>query len=125
MNLYVATSFKNIPEARAVMDALKAAGHRITHDWTYEALDPSWSPEQQDAYLQVCGAEDAAGVHKADALVLINHPELRDAMAEFGMALGQDKAVFVLYPGRRASVFFHRTTLCESLAELLPHLEEA
>lgn len=119
MNVYVASSFKNIPEAREVMDGLQAAGHRIVHDWTRESVDPSWTPKVQDAYLQNCGGDDFKGVLRADAVVLVNHPEARDAMTEFGIALGAGKTVFVLYPERRTSVFFHRAILCKSFTELL------
>lgn len=122
MKIYVATSFQNIPEARAVMDILRKAGHVITHDWTSEAIDPAWPKEQQDEYLQTCGASDYRGVCDSDAVVLINHDKSRDAMAEFGMALGMDRLVFVLYPERRLSVFFHMARLCNSIPELLTAL---
>jgi nucleoside 2-deoxyribosyltransferase len=117
--IYVATSFANIPEARDVMSLLREVGHDITWDWTSEALDPSWPKAQQDAYLQKCGAADYQGVVNADALVLINHDKARDAMTEFGVAIGLGRPVFVLYPERRSSVFFHRATaLCATMDEL-------
>lgn len=124
MKIYVATSFQNIFEARAVMDLLKREGHTITHDWTQEQVNPDWPQAQQDAYLQRCGATDFDGVVSADALVLINHKASRDAMAEFGVALGLSKAVYVLYPERRTSVFFHRASLFASLPALLDELED-
>jgi hypothetical protein len=124
MRVYVATSFKNIPEARAVMKALTEAGHTVTHDWTLEQVDPSWAPERQAAYLQECGAADYEGVRRADALVLLNHAESRDAMTEFGIALGAGIPAFVCRADRRMSVFFHRAyRLCNSTAELLRELE--
>jgi hypothetical protein len=119
VKLYVATKFENAPEAREVMAVLTAAGHTITHDWTKEAVDPSWTPAQQYVYLQTCGAADLVGVENADALVLVNHPYLRDGMAEFGYAMGLGKDVFVLYPERRSSVFFHRAWLADSMEELI------
>lgn len=119
MKIYVATSFANIPEAREVMARLRAAGHVITHDWTTEAPDPAWCAPERDAYLDKCGAADYQGVVDADALVLINHPLARDAMAEFGIALGLGRPTFVLYPDRKPSVFFHRAAaLCASVDEL-------
>lgn len=122
MRLYIATSFQNIPEARALMDILTRSGHQVSHDWTQEAIDPAWPKEQQDSYLQQCGANDYRGVCSADAVVLINHEKARDAMAEFGIALGMDMRVFVLYPARRSSVFFHMAKLCETIPELLNDL---
>lgn len=108
MRVYVATSFQNIAEAREVMTALRILGHSITHDWTNEAVDPSWPEWQQAEYLQECGSHDYRGVIDADCLVLINHEKSRDAMAEFGIALGRGIPVVVLFPERRSSVFFHR-----------------
>jgi hypothetical protein len=122
VKVYVATSFQNIPEARAVMQALQEAGHTITHDWTREKIDPAWSQERQEQYLQQCGSRDFDGVERADVLVLINHSASRDAMAEFGMALGRDQLVYVLYPDRRTSVFFHKARLCSSVPQLLNQL---
>lgn len=122
MRLYVATSFSNIPEARRVMATLREAGHTITHDWTHEKLDPAWPKAQQAEYLQSCGARDFLGVTQADVVVLVNHAKSRDAMAEFGVALGLGKKVVVLYPERRSSVFFHRAVCVASVLELLTAL---
>lgn len=122
MKLYIATSFLNILEARAVMMSLRQAGHTITHDWTRESVDPTWPADRQDAYLQRCGSEDYAGVLAADAVVLVNHAASRDAMVEFGVALGQRLPVYVLYPERRGSVFFHRAHLCADLPDLIVRL---
>lgn len=109
MRVYVATSFKNIPEARAAQQALREAGHEITHDWTTKALDPAWPEWKREDYLRTCGDEDLAGVLSADVFVLINHEALRDGMAEFGVALGRGIPIVVVFPDRRSSVFFHRT----------------
>lgn len=122
MKIYVATSFQNIPEARDVMAALKAAGHSITFDWTHEKIDPAWDVARQERYFQTCGQNDFQGVSDADAVVLVNHTLARDAMAEFGIALGMGKPVLVLYPERRASVFFHRASLCATLEDAVTRL---
>lgn len=123
MKIYVATSFKNIPEARQVMAALRKAGHEISHDWTNEAVDQAWPLARRLAYLRKCGSADYAGVQAADAVVLINHDLARDAMVEFGLALGMSKPVFLLYPERRTSVFFHfAKAWCFSVNDLLAAL---
>lgn len=123
MNIYVATAFPNLPEARGVMACLRDHGHTISHDWTGERIDPSWPLERQHAYLQECGAADLRGVLNADALVLVNHELSRDAMTEFGVAIGVGIPVYVLYPDRRASVFFHKAHLCSSVPALLQALK--
>jgi nucleoside 2-deoxyribosyltransferase len=122
MKVYVATSLQNKTEARALMEILREAGHVVTHDWTLEEVQPDWSEQYAADYLQRCGAQDFAGVVKADALVLINHEASRDAMAEFGIALGKGIPVFVLHAERRGSVFFHRATLTSGIDQLLAAL---
>lgn len=101
------------------MAALIEAGHLITFDWTQESLDPAWPQDQQDAYLQECGARDYIGVRSAQVVVLVNHAASRDAMTEFGIALGKGTPAYVLYPERRSSVFFHLAVLCADLPELI------
>lgn len=125
MKVYVASAFGNREEVKQVMAALRILGHKITHDWTNEAIDPAWPREQQETYLQDCGASDLAGVLAADVLVLVNHQDCRDAMTEFGIAIGVRAKTYVLYPERRNSVFFHRAVLCSSIPELLGELEYA
>ncbi len=119
MRVYVATAFANLDEARDVMSALRAAGHTITYDWTRDLADPSQTPAQQYAHLQACGANDFRGVVAAQAVLLINHQEARDAMVEFGIALGLRTPVWVLYPFRRPSVFFHQAALYHTLADVI------
>lgn len=106
MKFYVATAYGNRAEARAWMDFLESKGHTITHDWTGKAVDPAWPQDVKDEYLDRCGADDLNGVSNADCVLFINHAECRDAMAEFGMALGFGIPVIVVYPKRRSSVFF-------------------
>lgn len=119
MKVYVASSFLNIEETRKVMAYLTSLGHEITHDWTTKAVDKSWPLDRQAAYLQACGGEDYIGVKMADCLVLVNHEKCRDAMAEFGLAMGMRKKIIVLFPSRRESVFFH---LADAQAENLQTL---
>lgn len=105
--IYVATSFKNIPEARQVMRLVEEAGHEISHDWTWESVDESWDEETKREYLVKCGDRDYLGVTTADIVVFLNHELAHDAMAELGIALAKGKHVIILYPERRSSVFFH------------------
>lgn len=106
MKIYVASAFANKDEAREVMAILRAIGHEITHDWTEKELDTSWPKYTQDNYLLECGVRDWEGVMSADALVLVNHEKCRDAMAEFGMAIGAGKPAIVYHSERRGSVFY-------------------
>jgi len=126
MRVYVATAFKNIPEARAVIQLLRGVGHDITHDWTNETLE-GIPAAQQSAYLDRCGASDYRGVMTADAVVLICHPDMRDARVEWGMALGRGIPSVVVYPDRlpSRSVFENMPGVRKvgSLPELLDALQ--
>ena len=122
-NLYVATAFGNRAEAKELMERLRTEGHTISHDWTGENVNPAWSLGIQSQYLQACGAADFRGVVEADAVILINHPECRDAMTEFGIALGRGIPVFVLHPDVKLSVFFHRAAAIGDVVDLFMWLE--
>jgi hypothetical protein len=128
MRLYVAGSFRDTANVRDVMKALKLAGHVISHDWTEkEALECGYqegTPEHQ-AFLYACGREDLEGVRSAEGLVLVGHELCRDAMAEFGMALGFGLPCWVLWPERRRSVFYTCDNVVRvgSVPELLREVE--
>jgi hypothetical protein len=109
MKIYVASSYRNIAETREVIAALRSDGHEITHDWTERGLEKAGLVEgttEADTFLEECGREDFIGVQACEALVLLAHPECRDALVEFGMALGMGKFVVVVNPERRRSVFY-------------------
>ena len=122
MRIYVATSYKNIQEAQELMKALSDDGHTITHDWTNRIVDTFKPITEQEAFLDSCGQEDYLGVEGADAVVLINHELARDAMVEFGMAIGRDQLCYVLHSHRRYSVFFQYAQQPKSIKELLEWL---
>lgn len=111
--LYIATAYGNRAEAQALQALLKAQGHTLSHDWTTQT-DPT-----------VAGLEDFNGVMKADCLVVIAHPEMRDTLAELGIALGSGKAVYVLGAERaKRSVFYPLCVLVTGVAELVEVLRD-
>ena len=106
MKVYVAGKFEDRFEIRTVMNRLRAVGHEVTHDWTYE--DPG--DLQGDAlasFLTHCAEADMNGVLEADILVLINHKLAFGAAAEMGMAIAWGKVVYVVGPEIRDNIFFH------------------
>jgi hypothetical protein len=120
MKIYVASAFSNIPEVEEVVALLEAIGHKITHDWTKERCLDEWTEEEKVDYLAKCGAADARAVRACEVLVLVNHEDSRDSMAEFGMAFGMGKQIVVFHPERRGSVFFHEPGV--HLAATMPEL---
>jgi hypothetical protein len=105
MKVYVATSFLNIPEARAVMELCIQLGHTITHDWTHESIQ-GLDKEAAELYLDKAGKSDFLGVCNADCLILIVHSAGRDCYTEWGVALGRNIPSIVLYPHRRPRSIF-------------------
>lgn len=67
MNLYLASSSKNIPATRAAMQKLRDAGHVITYDWTLDAENPD--PNKAPDYF---AARCIQGVEQADCLIFLH-----------------------------------------------------
>lgn len=104
MRVYVASKFENTEEVHRVMDALKAAGHTITHDWTHENPGNREGAEKT-AFLVECATKDMEGVQTADALFLINHPNGKGMWTELGMAIAWNIPVFFACPERAYNIF--------------------
>lgn len=124
MKFYVATSMHNKSAARAAMDLIEASGHEVTHDWTWEdASSFTQGTPVFEAYLEHCGRQDLRGVQKADAVIVLAHPEMRDTRAELGIALGMGKPVFIVEPGKTHSVFYFACIRVPSVVHALSLLE--
>lgn len=92
MRAYVAASSREIPRARAAMDALRAAGVRITHDWipSVEAAFAAGITEAKadDARAYEAASADMRGVVTADVLVFLAPTDTsKMAWSELGAAL--------------------------------------
>src|SRR5262249_35276293 len=74
---YVAGAAVEMDRAKRVMDALRAAGHTITHDWSVQieeerALNPGRREDELPDDLAAKHARvDLAGVKAADIFVLV------------------------------------------------------
>lgn len=107
MKVYTASRFGNYRVVRAFNDALRAAGHEVTHDWTRTsefdlAGDPIFGDGtglSRDMQAQHATA-DLDAVAAADAVVLLPMPDMGGAYIEIGYALAHDKHVFVAGPVR-------------------------
>lgn len=86
MKIYVATKWEERFYARQVMDALVAAGHTITYDWTH---GEQISREQAEL--------DKRGVMTADALVVIAERDLayKGTYVEFGIAVARGIPIYI------------------------------
>lgn len=106
MRVYVAAKFEEKARAQATMRQLKAAGHIITHDWTAEDDTNIVDDPAKQKYWGICGEQDINGVLAADAVVVLNHPELYGGMVEVGAALAFALPVIVVGADIRNTVFW-------------------
>jgi hypothetical protein len=124
MNVYVASSFKNKDAVRKVFGALYASGHTVAHDWTALNADGMYG-YTLEVFLETCGKNDYFGVMRADAVILLAHEDMKDALAEMGVALGAGKPVIVVDAERKHSVFYGLCKRVGSVAEAIKALEES
>lgn len=99
MNVYVAGRWTRRAEAWAVMRALEARGHRITHDWTVKEDNAEMPEGERQDYYALCAAADVDGVLDADAFVLLHDDACRGAFVELGIALAHGVRVIVVGGG--------------------------
>lgn len=105
MKIYVAASSKEIPRARAVMDALEKVGHTITHDWT-TSVD-MYRDDVTESQLTVCAIDDYYGVVWADCLLLLAPmTPSTGSWVELGLALAANKRVIVAGGNAKQCIFF-------------------
>lgn len=90
MKFYIATRLENHAQHNRVRDALVAAGHQITYDWT--AHGPVWRAGL-DRIREVAVLE-RKGVRDADFVVVLL-PGGRGTHAELGMALAYQTPCYV------------------------------
>lgn len=123
MKIYIASAFGNKEEVQHLRDLLIAVGHRITRDWTVEETPQNpMTPGEREAFDHECGRLDAAAVNEAEALVLIQHPETKNAQVELGIALGRKIPCAILHDERKPLIFSGLCRRFNSEAEVLQWL---
>ena len=96
MKVYVAASSQEMPRAKAVITAIREAGHEITHDWV-AVIEQVGSANPEHATVEdqrKWSKEDLDGAFNAEALVLLspNKGTAQGAFTEFGYVLGLNRA---------------------------------
>lgn len=109
MNVYVGATFSRYIEARALMDELTAAGHRITHDWTRTdafGADGHPLPSTAGGYdLDPADGmrhafDDIAAVRSADLLLMLGSELSCGWPIEVGIGIAEGKEVVVVAPAK-------------------------
>lgn len=110
---YVGATFARYAEVRAIGDALVAAGHDWTYDWTRTAhfgADGRPAGDGYDAHPAEMATQalgDLRGVRTSDVCLFLGQRESAGWPAEFGAALAYGVPdVWVVAPWR-ASCFWH------------------
>jgi hypothetical protein len=111
MRIYIASSTENVEKVEHLVNFLKTeTRHWVTFDWTesFRAIGSRReSPDDSHERIEQAARADMAGVATCDLFILLWHPEVYGAMAEFGMAMVLNKNAWVVSDEPvRYSVFF-------------------
>jgi nucleoside 2-deoxyribosyltransferase len=94
MNIYTATKWERRVDQRKYNLKIEELGHRITHDWTiWEEQNPS---KDATSRRHAAGMMDFAGVMQAELLILWDHPALKGACWEAGMAAARGIPIWIV-----------------------------
>lgn len=111
LRIYIASSTENVEKVEHLVRFIKEETlHSITFDWTESfrnAGSVRESPEISEARIEQAARADMAGVATCDLFILLWHPAVYGAMAEFGMAMVLNKCAWVVSDDAvKYSVFF-------------------
>ena len=110
MKFYIASSLKNIDQVRYVSKRLKNKGFIHTYDWTVN--DNVTTLEE----LKAIGQKEKNAVIEADFVVVLL-PAGKGSHIELGIAIGNDKQVYLYSPNKEVeniettSTFYHLTEI--------------
>lgn len=107
MKVYIAAPWVRRPEAIAIGEQFKAAGHELTSRWFYHVSDG----DPMDATGLTCNpesirfqaTEDIADVRRAHALVVLNLQKSEGKAVETGIAIAA--GIPVISVGTRSNIF--------------------
>lgn len=130
MKYYIATALERAADHTLVRDAMAAAGHQITYDWTAHGSVQS----EGLARIREVAELETHGVLAAD-LVIVLLPGGRGTHAELGIAIGagipillhtEDEGLLSGSSGRTCA-FYHHRLVWQTAIKLahLPRLVEA
>jgi hypothetical protein len=116
LKVYVGATFSRYLEARSVIDALTAAGHTVTHDWTRtDAFGPDGhllpdtgggydiDPDEQRRHAE----DDRLAVEEAELLLILAQQASCSWPIEVGMALALRRAAVWIVEPFKPTVFWH------------------
>lgn len=117
MKFYVASSFKNIESVRYVGKELIKRGYTLTYDWTKNTRASTIED------LKGIGQEEKDAVTESDFIIILL-PAGKGSHIEMGIALGQNKQIFLYSPNEEVnnyattSTFYHLSEVKKCLGTL-------
>lgn len=105
MKIYIAASFVDQRELRAVADKLWSLGQEVTASWLQEVTKPdSMSTEEFNRKLAI---KDVAEVYAADVVILDNRRSSGGKNTEWGIGIGQHQKKQLWLVGQPSTVFHY------------------
>ncbi|SDB94794.1 group-specific protein [Shouchella lonarensis] len=95
VTFYIASSFRNRAQVQYVRDTLIDAGLSCTYDFTKHGRATTM------AQLKAIGEEEVKAVHLADMLIILL-PAGKGSHVELGLAIAEQKAIYLHAPGGEA-----------------------
>jgi nucleoside 2-deoxyribosyltransferase len=94
VNIYTATKWERREQQNQYNREIERFGHRITHDWTvWEEQNPS---KDATSRRHAAAMMDYAGVMQCELLILWDHPDLKGACWEAGMAAARGVPIWIV-----------------------------
>jgi hypothetical protein len=118
VSVYVAGHLAKWQRARALMEALREAGHRVTFDWTQQAERREHGERLSDSAAADLAQECVYGVRDAEQCIWLTHPDSIGAFLEAGMAIGTGTPLWIVLdwePPNDQFEFWARLPLVEIL----------
>ncbi|WP_215115310.1 nucleoside 2-deoxyribosyltransferase [Exiguobacterium sp. s80] len=112
MQFYIGSSFANITNVRTLRDKLIDRGFTLTYDWTQNERATS------KAALQTIGHAEKQAITLSDCVIILL-PAGKGSHIELGIALGQDKPIF-LHCVDQTYDRFETTSTFYHLPEIIP-----
>ena len=124
MKIYLAGPWRTKAAMPTLAAQIEAAGHTITERWWEQdgSKYPTYPSNEDDEGLTDIAIDDAIGVMRADALIVINTEKSEGKAAEAGIALALNKPIMLV--GTRSMIFHYLPSVypVASLEEALEKL---
>lgn len=119
MKFFVSGKVGTEGNVRAVMKALKDAGHEITFDWT--KIDQLRPYDENAEASREAVLKESSGVKDADVLIILAHDRGVGMYVELGIAIGSGIPVRVVTDVESRTMFFHHPLVkkVDSLEQIL------